>query len=150
MTTLFPRSTRSMPAATLALIAALALSGCETAGQAVAQKEDHLSAAGFRVKPANTPARQAMLNRLPPHKFIRRDHGDTITYVYADPLVCDCLYVGGQRAYGKYQQFIQAQNLADEQEMTAQSYQDAQWNWGGWGPWGGGFGPGAFGPGPGW
>jgi len=129
---------------------ALSLAGCETVGQEVAQKEDHLAAAGFRVKPANTPARQAMLNRLPPHRFVRRDHGDAVTYVYADPLVCDCLYVGTQQAYGRYQQFIQAQNLADEQEMTAQTYQDTQWNWGGWGPWGGTFGPGYFGPEPGW
>ncbi|MBS4074700.1 hypothetical protein KGY14_05790 [Ameyamaea chiangmaiensis] len=124
------------------------LAACASTSSLVAQKEDHLAAAGFVVRPANTPQRQAMLNRLPPHHFVRREHGDAIHYVYADPLVCDCLYVGDQSAYQRYQAYVQAQNLADEQEMTAQTYQDQQWNWDNWGPWGPGFGPMGFGPGP--
>ena len=131
----------------LLLLASLCLSGCATQQEQVTQKEDSLAAAGFTVRPANTPERQAMLNRLPPHHFVQRTHGDTITYVYADPLVCDCLYVGSQQAYGQYRQHVQQQQLADEQELTAQEYSDPAWNWGGWGPWGGGFG---FGPGFGW
>ncbi len=131
----------------LLLLASLCLSACATQQEQVTQKEDSLAAAGFTVRPANTPERQAMLNRLPPHHFVQRTHGDTITYVYADPLVCDCLYVGSQQAYGQYRQHVQQQQLADEQELTAQEYSDPAWNWGGWGPWGGGFG---FGPGFGW
>ncbi len=127
----------------------LALAACATPQQQVEQKEDSLAAAGFSQRPANTPERQAMLNRLPPHHFVRRVRGDTVTYVYADPLVCDCLYVGSQQAYGQYKLHIQQQNLVDEQEMTAQDYSDSAWNWGGWGPWGGG-GYGDFGPGLGW
>jgi hypothetical protein len=30
---------------------------------------------------------------------------DKIRYVYADPDVCDCLYVGSQHAYERYKQF---------------------------------------------
>ena len=138
-----------------ALLASLfcitALSACESPQQMVTQKEDHLAAAGFVLKPASTPQRIAMLNKLPAHHFVRRIHGDTVSYVYADPTVCGCLYVGDQAAYGRYQAYRQEQNIADEQQMTAQDYQDAQWNWGEWGPWGGGFGPGyGFGPGWGW
>jgi hypothetical protein len=33
-----------------------------------------------------------MLNRLPPHTFAQRVNGDAVHYVYADPLVCGCLY----------------------------------------------------------
>jgi hypothetical protein len=99
------------------------------------------------VQPANTPERQAMLNRLPPHHFMRREHNEIVSYVYADPLVCDCLYVGSQDAYGRYRAYVQQKKLADEQEMTAQLYSDSAWDWGGWGPWGPGF---AWGPGPGW
>ncbi len=135
------------------LAATLAVAACATPQELVADKEDSLAAAGFVVRPANTPDRQAMLNRLPPHHFVQRVKSDTVTYIYADPLVCDCLYVGSQDAYSRYQQHLQQQRLADEQETTARLYADPAWNWGAWGPYGGygGFGPGfGFGTGPGW
>jgi hypothetical protein len=128
------------------LLPLLGVAGCATQQERVSQKEDTLAAAGFIVRPANTPERQAMLNRLPAHHFVQRVHGDTVSYVYADPLVCHCLYVGSQQAYGQYRQNAQQQKLADEQATTAQMYSDPSWSWGAWGP---GFGPG-FGPGPGW
>jgi hypothetical protein len=120
----------------IALIVVFAIAGCQSQSALVAQKEDNLAAAGFVVRPANTPERIAMLNRLPPHKFVQRVNGDVVHYVYADPLVCGCLYVGTQQAYGQYKQHQQQQQLADEQLMTAQSYTDTSWNWGMWGPWG--------------
>jgi hypothetical protein len=92
-----------------------------------------------------------MLGRLPPNRFVKRENGDTIHYIYADPLVCGCLYVGSQQAYGQYKQHQQQQQqqLADEQQMTADSYSDAAWNWNAWGPWGPGYGFG-YGVGYGW
>ncbi|GAA4497796.1 hypothetical protein [Gluconacetobacter tumulicola] len=75
-----------------------------------------------------------MLNRLPPHHFVRRTHGNAVFYVYADPTVCDCLYVGDQAAYDNYQSYRQQKMLADEQQMTAGEYRDATWNWNAWGP----------------
>ena len=141
------RPRQKMPArAALALLPVLALGACMTQQQLVSDKEDSLAAAGFVLRPANTPERQAMLNRLPPHKFVRRVKGDNVSYVYADPLVCDCLYVGSQQAYGTYQAALQQKRIADEQEMTAQEYSDPAWNWT---PWGYEFGPG-FVVGPGW
>ncbi len=68
-------------------------------------------------------------------------HGDDVHYVYADPLVCNCLYVGTQQAYGAFKQPEQQQYIGDEQELAASEYNDAAWNWGAWGP-GYGFGPG--------
>ena len=123
------------------------LAACATSKEVVSSKEDNLSAAGFTVRPANTPARQAMLNRLPPHQFVQRPHGDTVDYVYADPLVCDCLYVGTQQDFANYQRTHQAEQIANQRAMTAQLYQDNAWDWSGWGPWGPGYG---FGPGLGW
>ncbi len=136
----------------LALLPLLGLAACTTPQERVEHKEDNLAAAGFVVRPANTPERQDMLSRLPPHRFVQRVHGDTVTYVYADPLVCDCLYVGSQQAYGQYMLHLQQQRLADQQAATAQLYSDPAWNWGAWGP---GVGPGfgfggGFGPGIGW
>lgn len=125
------------------------LTACFSQQARVERHEDNLAAAGFIVRPANTPERQAMLRRLPPNRFITRTRGDTVDYVYADPLVCGCLYVGTQQAYARYKRHEQEQNLADEQQMTAETYSDAAWNWGAWGPWGPGFGFG-YGPGFGW
>jgi hypothetical protein len=128
-----------------------ALAACQTQQQIVSQHEDNLAAAGFVVSPANTPERQAMLKRLPPHKFVQRVSGDTVHYIYADPLVCGCLYVGTQQAFAQYKLHEQQQNLADEQLMTAQTYSDPAWNWNAWGPWGPGVPYGfAYGTGYGW
>ncbi len=131
------------------LVGAGAMAGCATQQQIVSQHEDHLSAAGFLVRPANTPARQDMLARLPPHQFVQRINGDAVHYVYADPLVCGCLYVGSQQAYNLYRQNEQQQHLADEQQLNAQMYSDPAWNWGAWGPWNAGFGF-RYGAGVGW
>ena len=111
-----------------------ALGACETQQQRISAREDKLSAAGFIIKPANTPERQAMLARLPANKFVRRASGDKVHYVYADPLVCGCLYVGSQDAYNRYKAQEQVQHLADEQLLTAETYSDATWSWGAWGP----------------
>jgi len=124
------------------LCVALLLASCATQEEKVSWREDSLAAAGFVVRPANTPERQRMLKRLPPFHFVMRSRGDTVHFVYADPLVCGCLYVGSQDAYNRYKRDRQQQQLADEQQMTAQAYADASWNWAAWGPWGPGFVPG--------
>ena len=125
---------RLLGSAALVMLAVSALSACQT--QAVATREDNLAAAGFSVKPANTPELKAMLNRLPANRFVIRQNGSVVHYVYADPLVCGCLYVGTQQQYNQYVRDRQTQDLVDEQQMTAQMYQDANWNWTPWGPWG--------------
>ena len=120
--------------------AALLGAGCVSAQQAVQGEENMLSAAGFVVRPANTPERQAALAGLPANRMVQRVRDDTVAYLYADPLVCQCLYVGGQGAFGRYQQERLQQRLADE------NVEASEFGYGGgfgWGPWGG-FGPGFF------
>lgn len=131
------------------LLGVALLGACQTQQQQIMSREDKLSAAGFIIKPANTPDRQAMLKRLPANQFVQRQNGDTIHYVYSDPIVCGCLYVGTQQAYNQYKANQLAQHLANEQQMSAQTYQDAAWNWNTWGPWAGPEYPGfgfAYGP----
>lgn len=114
---------------TLACIAAcVAVSACAAQVQ---NKEDMLAAAGFTVVPASTSQRQASLAALPPHKFIHQVRHNAVVYSYADPTICDCLYVGNQAAYDRYRQEVFAKNLANEQQMTAQI---DQMDWGPWGP----------------
>ena len=118
-----------------ALAACLLAAACATPQQRAEDRENLLSAAGFTARPANTPARIASLRSLPPNKVVQQTRGSTISYVYADPLVCACLYVGDQAAYGRYRQEVFQRRLANEQEMTAQMN---QMNWD-YGPWGGPF-----------
>jgi hypothetical protein len=111
----------------------LALTACQTQGDLI-QQENTLSAAGFQVHIANTEARQAMLNRLPPNQFVARVNNGVTHYVYADP-GCGCLYVGTQQAFDQY---VSNQQLDAEhaQQMMVQGYFDAAWDWAAWGPWG--------------
>lgn len=113
--------------------ACLAISACATPQQRAEGQENLLAAAGFTVKPANTPGRIASLRGLPANKVVQRMRGNTVRYVYADPLVCACLYVGDQAAYGRYRQEVFQRRLADEQAMTAQMNETA-WDDGPWGP----------------
>ncbi len=114
---------------TLMLLAAcVAISACAAAQ--VQNKEDMLAAAGFTLVPANTPERQASLSSLPPHKFVHQVHNGAMVFTYADPTICDCLYVGNQGAYDRYRQAVFAKKIANEEQMTAEIY---QMNWGAWG-----------------
>jgi hypothetical protein len=130
-------------------LSSLGLAACQTPQQRVVAHEDNLAAAGFIVRPANTPERQAMLHRLPANRFVQRTKGEVVHYIYADPLVCGCLYVGSQQAYNQYKRDQQQKRLADEQQMNAADFSDAAWNWNAWGPWGPEYGFG-YGPGVGW
>ena len=112
------------------------MAGCQTPRQRVAQQADNLAAAGFLVKSANTPERRDILTRLPPHQFVMEGDADEVHYVFADPLVCDCLYVGTQQAYSQYKRDQLQRHLGDEQMLNAQMYSDRAWNWNAWGPWG--------------
>ncbi len=117
----------------VALAVCLAAAACATPQQRAVERENLLSAAGFTVQPANTPDRVASLRSLPANKVVQRVRGGSVRYVYADPLVCACLYVGDQAAFGRYRQEVFQRRLADEQAMTAQMNQTA-WDDGPWGP----------------
>jgi len=53
-------------------------------------------------------------------------------YLYADPLVCNCVYFGNQQNWDAYKQEMFAKQLADEAQMTAIMNQE-EWDWGPWG-----------------
>lgn len=125
---------------TLAVLAgtALLLGACANSADMIGQREDMLAAAGFSLRPADTPDRVASLKGLPPHKFVSSARNGVVTYVYADPTICGCLYVGDQAAYDRYQKLVFDKKIADEQQMAAQLNENAAVNWslgGPWGPW---------------
>jgi hypothetical protein len=58
--------------------------------------------AGFVMRPADTPRKLERLKLLPPLKFVvRKRHGGRY-FIYADPNVCKCVFVGNQAALQAY------------------------------------------------
>ena len=134
-----------------AIVSALGvLTACATPSRRIINHENNLAAAGFTARPADTSERRALLAQLPAHKFVQRVKDDKVHYVYADPSVCKCLYVGTPAAYGKYQENKQSdarikalkkdlkehQNAAEDDDFNEQVYADPAFNWEPWGPWG--------------
>jgi hypothetical protein len=117
-----------------AALGVMLLAACQTTPPDVAAHEDNLAAAGFVMLLADTPERQAMLTRLPIDQFVIRQNGSSVHYVYADPIVCGCLYVGTEQAFQQYQANQQMANLANQEMLVAQMYEDEAWSWGAWGP----------------
>ncbi len=110
--------------------AALSLAGCQTVVQ---DKEDMLAAAGFQLRPADTPDKLAAMKALPPHKFIQQVQNGQPIWIYADPTICRCLYAGNQQAWQTYRQMVFQQNVANEQQMTAMMTQSMAFDYGMWG-----------------
>jgi len=65
-----------------------------------------LEDAGFIMRPANTPAKLKRIKLLPPRKFIRHKKAGRHYFLYADPDVCKCVFVGDQRAMQTYRNII--------------------------------------------
>lgn len=82
---------------------------CGIAGEpATAQlaTDMRLSNAGFIMRPANTPEQLARLRRLPPRKFVARTKAGARYFVYADPDVCKCVFLGDERAMQAYRDMV--------------------------------------------
>ena len=123
----------------LALVAAAAMLSSCVSRQVMLNHEDLLAAAGFAIRPADTPARQAALRALPANRFVQQVRGDQTVYLYADPLVCNCLYIGDRAAYGRYRQEALQRQIASDRLVAAQINADTALPWGPEGPWGPGF-----------
>jgi hypothetical protein len=123
----------------LTAIAALLLicSGCTSEQDRVQSMEQMLAAAGFKATPI-TSDKQAQLAALSPRKLlfrqVRADARQTLGYVYSDPDVCHCVFVGDAQAYQKFSQLAFQKKLAAEYRETAAMAEDASFNWNMWAP----------------
>lgn len=123
-------------------VAALALAGmtfgCAAMRRDEAQQDENLLiAAGFKARPADTPAKLAQLKALPALQMEVRSKDGQVGYSYADPYNCKCLYVGGPSQYQEYRKLAVKQQIAMDQMEAAEAQEDAALDWGMWG----GFGP---------
>jgi hypothetical protein len=110
----------------------LALYGCASIQQEQVQDTEQLmAAAGFKIQPADTPAKMAHLNSLQPYKLIARSKGDEYVYTYADPQYCKCLYAGGPKAFQELQRLKLQRQQAANNLLTVE---EASMNWDLWGP----------------
>ncbi len=94
--------------------------------------EQLLTTAGFQKKVADTPAKLAHLEMLTPaRKLVARQHDGQVYYVYADPDLCKCLYVGTATQY----QHAVEKRLANEELVAMRELQEDEVLWALWAPW---------------
>lgn len=136
-TTRWNRRARWTARCALVLVAATVLASCAAMRREEARSEENLlAAAGFQMRPADTPERIAQLQSLPPLQMQMHAKDGSIVYTYADPDNCKCLWVGGPRQYAEYKRLGLKQEMAEDQLEAAESEEDAALDWGMWGPWG--------------
>jgi hypothetical protein len=113
---------------TAGVLFALAM-GCST----TKSTENMLSAAGFKMMPADTQEKLAHLNSLPPGKVTTVQRNGELYYAYPDQKN-KMLYVGQQEQYQEYQKLRLQQQMTEEQVNAASMNEEAAWGvWGGWG-----------------
>ncbi len=101
--------------------------GCST----TQQTENLLSAAGFKIIPAETPQQQAHLKTLTRDKVTLVERGGTNYFVFPD-LKSQVLYVGHDAQYQEYQKLRLQKQMAKDQVQAAEMNSEP-----GWGAWGG-------------
>jgi hypothetical protein len=119
-----------------AAVAAIAISGCASiANQTAMDTERRLSAAGFQMKLADTPAKMARLKTMTERKVVATTMDGETAFVYADAVSCKCVYVGSEKNYQEYQRLSIQQNIVNEQRLTAETSEANEMNWNAWGAW---------------
>jgi hypothetical protein len=123
-----------------ALVMAVGIAACaETPKQRANRIEPMLAAAGFRMRPATTPEQADDLKSRTPLKVRYTLKDDHPRYWFADPVVCNCLYVGNEADYQRYEALRIQQRTAQEEQQAAAMNQDAvmqeQMDFGMWPMW---------------
>ncbi len=119
-----------------AVAGAALLSACQTTTPA--PTGNLLTAAGFTMKVADTPARQAKLAAIPSGRLIARTVKGKNMYVFADPKGCNCVYVGDEAAYQNYRQLGRNRSVPSDRMLVAEMNAENSWDFN------------SIGPGPNW
>ncbi|MCW5890228.1 MAG: hypothetical protein KIT14_06710 [bacterium] len=111
------------------VVLALGVSGCALFGPSpekqAAKIEPMLAAAGFRSIPADTPEKLAALKKLTPIRLTYSIRGGTPHYWYADPYRCQCIWLGDEARYQKYETLKVQSDIAQSQLATARMEEGA-------------------------
>ena len=102
------------------LAVTLVLAGCASRESRYASaNEQGLTAAGFQKRLADTPAKEAHLQTLIQRRILVYKVQDRLVYVWADAKFCQCLYVGNESQFQKYEALGLEQKLRQERQTTA-------------------------------
>lgn len=100
----------------MSLAACLGLAACQTLS--VQEREDLLTQAGFTRKEADTPEKIAKMRSLAANKFNQVVQNGRLVFVYADPNVCNCIYLGYQDSFDRYRELLLARDGGNEAAVT--------------------------------
>jgi hypothetical protein len=124
-----------------ALILGLGVTACSSVKsdfeeKGIRMEEEHLLEAGFKIMIADSKEKLQMLNSLPADTITNLPHGGQTWYVYPDPKVCSCLYVGREIEFRKLQKLAADRRLSDQYTVSHELAEDYQSGWGPQGVWG--------------
>jgi hypothetical protein len=109
----------------------LLIVGCASSQQRAFQTQLDLGSCGFQWKVADTPEKLKKLESLPQRKILRHEKDGKYYYIYADARDCKCIYVGDEKAYQQYKQFVyeQRQDRKLDIEAAETADMDNLWDW---------------------
>jgi len=126
------------------LIALIALTtmitGCASQGTmpATMQTQLDLGSCGFTWKIADTPEKMKQLEALPQRQIVPHQKDGKVYYIYADARDCKCVYIGDEKAYQQYRQFVYDKRMDRKNDIAAEQAATITMDlgfWGAFGPW---------------
>lgn len=89
----------------------------------------YLRSAGFRVKFASDAAGQKVMRDLPPHRMVMHKTANGVRYLFADPKICVCVFVGTTGNLQSYRDIVAnplpgADNVAPDYKTQASALLD--------------------------
>ncbi len=123
------------------LFVSLALTACQSPAKPYLTMGKRIADAGFIAHPADTTARYAMMNSLPPGVMTYRPAPSGPIYLYADPIGCGCVYMGSDVAFVYLlnstpvvrNQHLPIKNVPSIASMAAENRRNTSvWDWSAW------------------
>jgi hypothetical protein len=112
------KATMTQKVYVLLLLNVLAGGCAESHTERARRLEPMLAQAGFRTVPANTPTRSQKLGEMTPLRISHVSRNGKLSYWFADPYVCHCLYVGNEQNFDQFEQLKEAKQEEQSQEVT--------------------------------
>ena len=66
----------------------------------------YLRSAGFKIKFATDAADKQVMSRLPVHRIVAHKSGGGVHYLFADPKICVCIFVGTKDNLESYRSIV--------------------------------------------
>jgi len=107
----------------VALIAlTMMITGCAGQGKwtAADQTQVDLGSCGFTWKIADTPEKMKQLEALPQRQIVPHQKDGKLYYIYADARDCKCVYIGDEKAYQQYKQFVHEKRQDRKDDIAAE------------------------------